>query len=283
MQKNKAILSNNADALYNTPLLIKPEYFGELVKLHEARVTTDYFDKMLGLELSTPVLEVEEVDGQTIAIINIEGCIGYNLPEWQKLFGMVDMADTSYLLDMAKNLDEVDGILLYVGSAGGSVTHVPEVAKQVQETRADKPIMVYTDTLNCSAAYYISAGATCIYASESSDIGSVGVYMALLDSSEMYKKLGYHVELIKAGKFKASGLSGMPLEDGQRAELQRGVDHLYNLFINHIKDNRPQVSTDTMQGQCFFGGEALELGLVDSITNYKQALADIASISKTGV
>jgi protease-4 len=128
----------------------------------------------------------------------------------------------------------------------------------------------------CSAAYYIASQADHIAAAPSAVLGSIGVYMALVDATRAAEMEGYKVELITAGKYKAMGSPFKPLSDEERAMFQAEVDAIYAEFKAAVRDGRraptergghQTVADSAMQGQAFNGRAALENRLVDSLTN----------------
>ena len=106
-------------------------------------------------------------------------------------------------------------------------------------------------------------------------LGSIGVYVALLDESRSLEMNGYKVELIKAGKYKAMGASFQPLTGEERTMLQQTVDSIHADFKAAVKSGRRDktqagghqtVSDSAMEGQTFRGAEALTQRLCDELT-----------------
>jgi protease-4 len=116
----------------------------------------------------------------------------------------------------------------------------------------------------CSAAYWLASGASAIVATPSADVGSIGVYLPVLDVTGYYDNLGVKVELLKSGDLKAPGFPGTSLSDAQRADLQAGVDAVYGMFTRHVKAHR-RTGDEAMRGQSMMGEQAHAVGLVDSL------------------
>lgn len=235
-----------------------------------------------GLELDdlfeAPDADMTIVDG--VATIPVKGVISKDISKMERMSGAVDVRDVSALLDAAANDPTVSAVVLDVDSPGGTVQGVPELAARVAEVNKSKPIIAYTDGLMASAAYWISAGASAIYASESATIGSIGVYLALMDSSRAHELHGYKVELIKSegSPLKAAGMPGTSLSDEQRADLQASVDYLYGQFSGFVKANR-KTPDESMRGQTFFGSQSIGAGLVDSVSSIERAKADALALA----
>ena len=206
---------------------------------------------------------VSQADG--VAVVGIRGAIGKHLSEMElTCVGGCDLARVS---DVLLSLDADHGVrsvVLDIRSPGGIVTGVPEFSKLV--AGMSKPVYAYTDDMMASAAYWIGASTQGIFSSESAQVGSIGVYMALADFTEAYAKEGVKIHLIRAGKYKGMGLPGTL--DAEAIELlQKKVDKTYDAFTSWVLSNRPGISFDDMQGQVFDADDALAKGLIDGIFN----------------
>ena len=151
--------------------------------------------------------------------------------------------------------------------AGGSVTGVPETGARIAALAQQKNVFAYTEGLCCSAAMWLASQADQIFSTSSAQMGSVGVYLALLDQTAALTQKGLKIETIKSGNLKAAGASWKPLEGNERAHLQAEVDQIGATFRAAVNAKRPQVSMDTMQGQSFFGERNLNEGLTDGIVS----------------
>lgn len=215
-------------------------------------------------------------DGGTLSI-PIQGVIGRKIGMIGKACGGCDIQDVEF--DIAKALGDsrVSRILLDIDSPGGSVTGVPELAQQIRDARVTKPVYAFTDGMMCSAAYWLASQADGIYATKSTDIGSIGVYMALLDESRSFEMEGLKTELIKAGRLKGIGVRGTALTDEAREYLQGQVDDIYEWFTTDVRAGRQnQVTDDTMQGQSFMADEAARRKLIDVVVpNLQAALVEM--------
>lgn len=206
----------------------------------------------------------ETEDG--IATIKVDGVIGKKLPKWlAEMFGMTDIDEIGAMIELANKDPEVRGIMLDVDSPGGSVTGVPEVAEQIRAS--GKPVFAYSDGLMASAAYWLASGASGIFAASSALVGSIGVFIPIADMRRMYEMAGIEMEIIKAGELKAAGYPGTSLTQGQRDDFRQSVEHVYNLFTSFVSARQGQdvVPPSAMQGQDFYGDQAVSVGLVDEI------------------
>ena len=212
-----------------------------------------------------------------IAVVPVFGIIGKRLSELETACGGVDLENIESALAAAVADPRIREIVIHFDSPGGVVTGVPELAAKIRAWRDTKPIHAFTDTLMASAAYWLASACTSITCTPTADVGSIGVYMALIDESEAWAREGYRLVLIKAGVRKAEGHPGAPIEPETVAALQAEVDAVYSLFARDVIDTRPAITSGTMQGQTFFGEAALQVQLVDALVpDLATLLAQIA-------
>lgn len=204
-------------------------------------------------------------DGRT-AVIHVDGVLDRHLSMFEaQCFDATDTNDLLRALAQAENDASTANVLLYFNSPGGSIAGIPECAARITALAQKKNVFAFTDGLCCSAAYWLASGCDQIFASPSASLGSIGVYLALLDESRWLENEGLKVETIKHGKLKGAGASWKPLTDDERAHFQAQVSQIGELFCQAVTAKRPGISTDTMQGQAFFGAAALEAGLIEAI------------------
>lgn len=220
-----------------------------------------------GMDACGNAIEVEqmEVSENGIAHIPVGGVMARGVSSFERGSGVVDTEDVMRDLEEADSDDNVLGILLHVDSPGGLVNGTPELAAAVASTR--KACFAYTPSIMASAAYYVSAGADAIYAAPSANVGSIGVYMPVLDESLAYAMHGYKVELIKSGDMKGAGFPGTSLSFEQRKELQDHVDSFGAEFREWVQMGRGRITDADMRGQTFMAKDALERGFIDGIAS----------------
>lgn len=257
------------------PWLVTPAAHTSIRELVEAHIQGS--DLPIALDYEAPKMDVQ--DG--VAIIPIAGVIGKGLSAIEKSCGACGIEDIAANLAEAATSPEVRSILLHFDSPGGAVTGVPELANVIAAVSAQRPVVAYTDGQMCSAAYWLGAGARAIYASDSAEVGSIGVYMPWVDQTKAYEAEGYKVEVIKnkGGTFKGMGVPGTSLTDDQRAHLQDRVDQIFGMFTGHVTRSR-SVKADALRGQSFLAAEAKQVGLVDRIGSLADAMAEAREIGR---
>lgn len=205
-------------------------------------------------------------------VIPVKGVIGKGLSPLEKMTGAVDLNEVSQNIDAYLADPEVKEIVLDIDSPGGTVTGVEEVARKI--ANSSKPTVAYTDGMMASAAYWLGSSADRVVGSPSSDVGSVGVYMAIPDLSNLYAASGVQMLVIKssATPLKAAGLEGTSLSQEQIDYFQSQVDEIYSDFVSSIKSKRKFVSDDAIKGQSMSGRVAAKKGLLTGIADSLDSL-----------
>lgn len=206
-----------------------------------------------------------EMRGQT-ALIHIDGSIDKNLSALDLMcMDATDLADVDRALATCENNASIRNVMLVINSPGGSVTGVPETGARIAALAETKNVFAYTEGMCCSAAYWLAAQCDQIFCTGSAQVGSIGVYLALVEQSEALKARGLKVTTVKEGSLKAAGAAWKPLTKDEEAHFQDQVTQIGEAFRDAVTAKRPDVAEETMQGQSFFGERNLKLGLVDAI------------------
>ena len=205
-----------------------------------------------------------------VAVVPLHGVLGRHL-------GILDMACGGCDVDcVAAALREADadpaatGIVIDIDSPGGAISGVADCADIVRDLA--KPCVAYASDLCASAAYWIASAADEIHVGPTCEIGSVGVYCAILDKSRAYDANGIKVELFASGENKAAGYPGTSLTDGQRAVLQAQVDYLASLFKGAVLARR-EIEPNLLDGRCLVGRQAVSAGFADEVETLAGAIA----------
>lgn len=198
------------------------------------------------------------------ALVDATGVIGKRLDWMEAACGGCDVDTIVGAAQAAAADPSVSTIVLDINSPGGTVTGTPEAAERLAEVAERKELVAFTDVQMCSAAYWLASSAETIVATPSASVGSVGVYIALLDSSEAFAAQGLSMEIFKHGDLKAMGYPGTTLSDDERAYLQEQVDRTGREFEAVVTAART-IAAGSLRGQSFDGREAADRGLVDHL------------------
>lgn len=210
--------------------------------------------------------------GDSVAVITMSGTIGYDgsacSPEGLRAALKSVEAD-----------DDIKAVVLRVNSGGGTSTAGEEMSQLV--AGFDKPIVVSSASINCSAAYEISSQADYIYVNHSTAIGAIGTIMQTYDASELLDKLGIKVNSIASAESKDSSYGTRPLTDEEREYYQNLVSQINAQFVSSVASGRGMSVAQVQElatGMEFTGDDAVANGLADEIGTYDDALAKAAEL-----
>lgn len=211
--------------------------------------------------------------GDSVYEIRLEGVI--SAEKYSGLFGVVTVTPEKMIsqLDEARKNPNVKAILIRVNSPGGSAAASQEIYEELK--KVEKPVVVSVSEVCASGAYYVASAADRIIANRSSSVGSIGVIMQIPNFEDLYEKLGIKYTTIKQGKFKDVGSPDRPITEEEIRLLEAQLKEIYRQFITDVAEARNMDAGEVEElatGWVFLGTEALELGLIDGIGNYKDAI-----------
>jgi protease-4 len=218
-----------------------------------------------------------------IAVIYIEGTmVTSSVP------GGLGYASSEVISDnirKALNDEDVKAIVLRVNSGGGSSTAGEEAYEEVKKaSESGVPVVVSMGSTAASAAYHLSAPADLIVANPSTMTGSIGTIWQFQNLSEYYDKEGVEYYIVKSGEFKDMGNAARGLSDDEKEYANKVVAEVYSNFVSDVAEGRDMSVSEVKNladGRIYTGREAKELGLVDELGNFYDALdmaADLAGI-----
>lgn len=216
-----------------------------------------------------------------VAVVPIMGPIGQNRRvDWASAYSEEIAGQVASL---AGN-DSIGAIVLNINSPGGIVYGTPELAAAVRSARDAKPVYAVATGMAASAAYWIGAQATKLYAAPSAEVGSIGVWSGHIDVSKQMERWGLKVTLISAGEYKVEGNPYEPLSDEARADMQLGVDSYYNDFLTDVAKGRNTSIQDVREnygkGRMLRGDAARKVGMIDGIASLSDVLGAVATTAR---
>jgi protease-4 len=169
----------------------------------------------------------------------------------------------------------VKSIVLRIDSPGGSVGASQEIYKEVMRTNEVKPVIASMGSMGASGGYYAALGAENIIANPGTMTGSIGVIIKFPNLEGLFEKIGYRSEVIKSGPLKDVGASNRPMNEKERKLMQDLIDNVYGQFVRDIAIARGMEENtikELADGRIYTGEQALEVGLIDSLGNFTDAI-----------
>lgn len=240
-----------------------------LEELHKEKTVLLQNSDLINSLLSQGKQKESRVQG-SVAVINIEGGI-YRKKAWF-MFGTTHRQIKSEIEQALQN-SEVKAILYNIYSPGGTVAGTQELASYIKEAAQKKPSAAFVDGQCCSAAYWLASATGRIFATESAELGSIGVVLMHTDYSKLHESIGLKYTFITAGSKKSVGAGEIPLSEDDRAYLQNQVNAIYGVFLQDISQNMSldmARKTEWADGRVFIGKEAVSLGLVSRLVKTRE-------------
>ena len=224
-----------------------------------------------------------------VAVINIEGTIVCGADSKENLFQQANGITSGTIMKQIREAaadDSVKALVLRIDSGGGSATAAEEVGRELLRSKEQtkKPIVATMGNTGASAAYWIAACASDkIYANATTLTGSIGVYMPYMNTEELFKKIGITSDKIKSGPYKDILTNDRPMTPEEKEILQNIVDEIYDQFVYTVSAGRRMETSKVRaiaDGRIYTGGQAKNIGLVDELGDYYDALAAAGTLAK---
>lgn len=266
------------DAVISTPWAIQHEWLDTICAIAERENEYRGNLEALSVKLGRPLGNTERTtvrDG--VAIVPVTG------PLFRYANLMTDFSGaTSYATlatDFTTALEDasVKSIILSIDSPGGQVNGGSELASLIANARGIKPIIAYIGGTGASAAYWIASAADKIVAADTAIIGSIGVesgfsVAAPADGEKKYRFVSSQSPLKNADPATKAGAE----------EAKRIVDSLASVFIDTVATNRGVSSQKVLDsygaGAVFVAADALERGMIDSISTLEQTIKEVSAM-----
>ncbi len=239
---------------------------------------------LIGSSIKDHIFGVDEdisANGPYIATVYVKGTIAAGQSD---TFGLPVGYQHNWTLNKIDELmadTDNRGLIVFVDSPGGGVYESDELylkLKKYKET-TKRPLYAVMGSMAASGGYYITAPADQIIANRNTWTGSIGVTIGTLyDISGLLEKYGVKTETITAGRNKAMGSSVEPMTEEQKEILQSLVDDAYEQFTGIVSEERGiglQTVKNIADGRIYTAKQACELGLVDSIGTYDEAVDEM--------
>jgi protease-4 len=171
--------------------------------------------------------------------------------------------------------NNIKAIIMRIDSPGGSGLASDVIWREVVRAREKKPVVVSMSDVAASGGYYIAMAADSIIAHPSSIIGSIGVYTMKPILGKMYDKIGMTVEELNRGK-NANLFSELHHFTPEQRELVMNLNmDFYREFVTKASEGRNMTYEEIdniAQGRVWSGKKGLEIGLVDKLGGFDEAI-----------
>lgn len=218
----------------------------------------------------------------SVAVVPIEGVLAARA-------GMVNNVSSPSGMSAEEVIKSVNGaaevckaMVLHMDSPGGTVAGTTDMAQAIADVAARMPVVALANNKMCSGAYWLGCQATKIMASPLAEVGSIGVYAAVADTSRAAEDAGVKVHVVNFGENKGAFTDGTVVTDKQLSDLKTQLAPCYAQFIATVAKGRGVTKAQAAEladGRVHMAPDALAFGLIDKIGNLKDAVAWASALS----
>ncbi|MFZ8802027.1 MAG: signal peptide peptidase SppA [Candidatus Calescibacterium sp.] len=220
-----------------------------------------------------------------IAVLAIKGFFSF--------FGREKIKEAIYILKLEdtilssekivndlRNLEKSDfvkAIILRINSPGGTIGASQEIYLELKrfKEKTGKKLVCSIENVGASGAYYVSLACDKVIALPGSIVGSIGVISLFFTVEDLLKYLKVKPYIVKSGKFKDTGSPFRQPNEQDMKYLEDIVVKLFQQFKKDVVEVRPALKDkidEIADGRVFTGKEALELGLIDYVGTFSDAV-----------
>ena len=270
-------LTHIASMVLNRPLLCTARYAETVLSVLGNRIGVDASE--LATHRDTNHSQGSYMMDSGVLVMPIHGSMVHRTSGVQAASGMQSYQSMQASVEDAMEDSSVRSIIFDMDTPGGAAAGAFDFADYLADQRGRKPMVAIARDTMASAGYLIGSSADRVIASQTADIGSIGVVLVHLDKSQKLENEGIKPTIIAAGAHKADGNPYEPLSPEVRADIQEEIDRTMGLFVNAVSARRgltPEAIRD-MEARVFSAENAIQAGLADSIGTLESVAAELAA------
>jgi protease-4 len=205
--------------------------------------------------------------GPRIGVLLVKGGIGMD--------GGPDAEDVLKQVKKFATDDGMKAVVVRIDSPGGSVGPSQEIHDEVQKLAAKKTVVCSLGNVAASGGYYIAVACPKIVAAPGTLTGSIGVISQFVNVKGLAERFNVKLETVKSGKLKDAGNPFRDMTPEDRAYWQALIDRVHGQFMAAVAEGRKLelgAVRKIADGRVVTGAEAKDLGLVDQLGNFYDAV-----------
>ena len=214
--------------------------------------------------------------GSGVAVVELHGVIGTQIRAnaYARVFEAVARSKSHRAL------------LLDIDSPGGSASASEALHRSIERVAESKPVFAYVRGIGASGGYYLCCAASQVYTLPTALVGSIGVIYLRPVLEQLLGRAGVEITIFKGGKYKdMTGFWRSPSAE-ESEKMQALIDEIYENFVQVVVKGRSipeEAARELATGEVMTGQRAIEVGLVDHLGDYTDALNAAAEAGRTRV
>lgn len=220
-------------------------------------------------------------DKPSIAVVFVNGTIT-DSENNTDIAGSQDIVEQLRNIRNNLNSQNVQAVILRVNSPGGSVDASEAIRSELEALRSYQiPVVVSMGGMAASGGYWISTASDYIIASPNTITGSIGIFGIIPTFEKSLSHIGVYNDGVATSPLANNSVT-RNLPDEMSQLIQMNIDNGYNTFISLVAKAR-NMSTEQVdkiaQGQVWLGSEASNIGLVDKLGDFDDAIETAATLA----
>lgn len=206
--------------------------------------------------------------GPRIGVVDVKGPIGMGR-------GSVESEPVLKLLKRYGDDTDMKAIVVRIDSPGGAVATSQEILDGLRRLAEDKVVVCAMGNLAASGGLLVAMGCDRIVAEPGTLTGSIGVISTFPNVNGLLRKIDVQMNTVTAGKLKDAGSPFREFSDADRSYWQELANRIHRQFIQAVAEGRdlPVEQVEKFaDGRVFTGEQAVELGLVDELGGFQDAV-----------
>jgi protease-4 len=205
--------------------------------------------------------------GPRIGVIEVKGTIGAERG-----------ADAESVMKHMKRFaqdDDMKAVVVRIDSPGGSVAPSQEIYDELGKLAEKKTVVCSMGDIAASGGFYIAMACPTIMAELGTLTGSIGVISQFPNIRGLVERFDVKMETVKSGELKDAGNPFRDMSEQDRKYWQSLIDRVYGQFLTAVTESRQLPEADVRRiadGRVITGEEAKELGLIDELGNFHDAV-----------
>jgi signal peptide peptidase SppA len=204
-------------------------------------------------------------DSKGVATIPIVGVMTDYPDLFDDFLGCCPASTTVNAIETAEQDAAVKVVDFYIDSPGGLASAGGTVAQAIAGMK--KATVARVGGMAASAAYRAASQADKIVAARDAQVGSIGTYTVLADTTGLQENIGVRLTLVASGPYKGLGADGK-VSAALTEDTQREITEINDLFVADVKNGRGLSITHAREladGRVWIASAAKSLGLIDTV------------------
>lgn len=239
------------------------------IKIQNDAAMMDIVIKEKADDLDSQYERVFSIEGKT-AKIKISGPLSPGGPDWIDVhlgYGGTAYENIIRAANEAKQLHDdgmIENVIVKMNTPGGTIDQLDQ-AHQALKTISEIGVVSNEGMIASAGVWLASAFNTILPATDSAQIGSIGVVYVAVDYSGWYDNFG--IKEIEITNSESQNKRPDLMTDEGIQVVKKELDELYNVFISKVTATRPITADqiNNLNGEMVIAERAVSIGLMDSL------------------